>query len=41
LDNFDFNSVPMISKAQVSALCAGDEWLRNQGCSTLTISPPW
>ncbi len=25
LDNFDFNSVPMVSKAQVSALCAGDE----------------
>ena len=28
LENFDFDAVPMISKAQVSALCAGDGWLR-------------
>jgi len=27
LDSFDFESVPMISKAQVSALAAGDGWL--------------
>jgi len=39
LDNFDFNSVPMISKAQVSALCAGDEWLRN-GANLLLMGPP-
>ena len=39
LDNFDFNSVPMVSKAQVSALCAGDEWLRN-GSNILLIGPP-
>ena len=26
LENFDFDAVPMISKAQVSALCAGDSW---------------
>jgi DNA replication protein DnaC len=39
LDNFDFNSVPMISKAQVSALCAGDEWLRN-GANLLLLGPP-
>jgi|SRR5579871_808473 len=29
LENFDFAAVPMISKAQVSALCEGDGWLRN------------
>lgn len=39
LDNFDFNSVPMISKAQVAALCAGDEWLRN-GANLLLMGPP-
>ena len=39
LDNFDFNSVPMVSKAQVSALCAGDEWLRN-GANLLLLGPP-
>lgn len=39
LDNFDFDSVPMISKAQVSALCAGDEWLRN-GANLLLLGPP-
>ena len=26
-DNFDFEAVPMISKAQVTALAAGDGWL--------------
>ncbi len=25
LDNFDFQAVPIVSKAQVMALCAGDE----------------
>ncbi|MEP6502664.1 MAG: transposase [Betaproteobacteria bacterium] len=39
LDNFKFNTVPMVSEAQVSALCAGDEWLRN-GSSVLLIGPP-
>jgi DNA replication protein DnaC len=39
LDNFDFNSVPMVSKAQVSALCSGDEWLRN-GANLLLMGPP-
>ena len=39
LDNFDFNSVPMVSKAQVMALCAGDEWLRN-GANVLLLGPP-
>lgn len=27
LDTFDFDAVPMISKAQVMAICAGDSWL--------------
>lgn len=39
LDNFDFNSVPMVSKAQVAALCAGDEWLRS-GANVLLLGPP-
>ena len=39
LGNFDFNSVPVVSKAQVMALCAGDEWLRN-GANVLLLGPP-
>jgi len=39
LDNFDFNAVPMVSKAQVMALCAGAEWLRN-GSNVLLLGPP-
>lgn len=39
LENFDFAVVPMISKAQVSALCAGDGWLRN-GANLILIGPP-
>ena len=39
LDNFDFNTVPMVSKAQVMALCAGDEWLRS-GANVLLLGPP-
>src|SRR5215470_13071732 len=34
LDNFDFEAVPMISKAQVTALAAGDGWLgKGANCS--------
>jgi hypothetical protein len=29
----------MVSKAQVMALCAGDEWLRN-GANVLLLGPP-
>jgi DNA replication protein DnaC len=29
LENFDFEEVPMISKAQVMALCSNDAWLSN------------
>jgi DNA replication protein DnaC len=36
---FDFQAVPMISKAQVSALCAGDAWLA-QGANVILFGPP-
>ena len=29
LDTFDFDAVPVVSKAQVMALAAGDAWLNN------------
>jgi DNA replication protein DnaC len=38
-DNFDFNVVPMVSKAQVMALAAGDSWL-DQGANILLFGPP-
>ena len=39
LENFDFAALPMISKAQVMALCAGDHWLDN-GANLLLFGPP-
>jgi len=39
LDNFDFNAVPMVSKAQISALTAGDSWLE-QGTNLMLFGPP-
>ena len=39
LDTFDFEAVPMISKAQVMALCAGDGWL-DQGSNLILFGPP-
>jgi len=39
LDNFDFAAVPMVSKAQVMALCAGDSWLE-QGANLILFGPP-
>lgn len=39
LANFQFESVPMISRAQVAALCAGDAWLTT-GANLLLIGPP-
>jgi DNA replication protein DnaC len=39
LENFDFDAVPMVSKAQVPALCAGDTWLRN-GANLILMAPP-
>ena len=39
LDTFDFDAVPMISKAQVMALAAGDTWLE-KGANLLMFGPP-
>ena len=39
LDGFDFNAVPMISKAQVMAVAAGDAWLA-KGANLLLFGPP-
>ena len=39
LATFDFDSVPMISKAQAMALAAGDAWLKT-GANILLFGPP-
>jgi DNA replication protein DnaC len=39
LDAFDFDAVPMISKAQVMAITAGDAWL-GKGANLLLFGPP-
>jgi DNA replication protein DnaC len=39
LDAFDFDAVPMISKAQVMAIVAGDSWLE-KGDNLLVFGPP-
>ena len=39
LDAFDFETVPMISKAQIMALASGDAWLDN-GANLLIFGPP-
>ena len=39
LANFEFPAVPMLSKAQVMALAAGDLWL-GQGANLLLFGPP-
>lgn len=39
IDAFEFDAVPVISKAQVMALAAGDAWL-NQGANLLLFGPP-
>jgi len=39
LASFDFGSVPMVSKAQVMALAAGDLWLKT-GANLLLFGPP-
>jgi DNA replication protein DnaC len=39
LDIFDFEAVPMISKAQVMAITAGDSWL-SKGANLLMFGPP-
>ncbi|MGH7082787.1 MAG: ATP-binding protein, partial [Acetobacteraceae bacterium] len=38
LDTFEFASVPMISKAQVMAIAAGDSWLE-KGANLLLFGP--
>src|SRR6476646_1111468 len=39
LDSFNFDAVPMVSKAQVMALTAGDSWLE-KGANLLLFGPP-
>jgi len=39
LDSFDFDVVPIISKAHVLAICAGDSWI-GQGANLLLIGGP-
>ncbi len=39
LEAFDFEAVPMISKAQVMAMAAGDSWLA-KGANILLFGPP-
>src|SRR5207244_13272821 len=39
LDTFEFEAVPMVSKAQVMALKAGDSWLE-KGANILLFGPP-
>lgn len=39
LDNFDFSAVPMLSKARVMALAAGDAWL-DKASNLLLFGPP-
>src|SRR5512136_297063 len=39
LNSFDFDAVPMVSKAQVMALTAGDGWLE-KGANLLLFGPP-
>ena len=39
LDTFEFDAVPMISKAQVMAITAGDIWLE-KGANLLLFGPP-
>ena len=39
LENFDFTSLPMLSKAHVTALSEGDEWIE-KGHNLLLFGPP-
>src|SRR6266566_5021472 len=39
LASFDFEAVPMVSKAQVMALASGDSWL-DKGANLLLFGPP-
>ena len=39
IDTFDFEAVPMVSRAQVMALAAGDAWLE-KGANLLLFGGP-
>jgi DNA replication protein DnaC len=39
IDSFDFEAVPMISKAHVMAICAGDSWI-NKGANLIMLGGP-
>jgi DNA replication protein DnaC len=39
LDTFDFEAVPVVSKAQIMALAAGDGWL-GKGANLILFGPP-
>ena len=39
LDGFAFDAVPMISRAQVTAMCSGDGWLE-KGANLILFGPP-
>lgn len=39
LESFDFEAVPLISKAQMNAMAAGDSWLA-KGANVLMFGPP-
>ena len=39
LDTFDFEAVPMVSKAHVMAICAGDAWI-DKGANLILIGGP-
>src|SRR3954454_7481903 len=39
LDSFDFDAVPMISKAHILAICAGDSWI-NKGANLIMLGGP-
>ena len=39
IDSFDFEAVPMISKAHVMAICAGDSWI-DKGANLILVGGP-
>ena len=39
IDNFDFTAVPMISRAHVMAICAGDAWI-SSGANVILVGGP-
>ncbi len=39
LDTFDFEAVPVVGKAQIMALAAGDAWL-GKGANLILFGPP-